>query len=112
MKHGKIQLKRDKYRKARGGYARLISLSCAKCGTHVCMYQKDGPGPLIRLYFDRITAPGNLGRVSELKFSKVPRLLCSSCTRVQAIPLIYKKEKRLAYYLLQDAVVKKVREII
>jgi hypothetical protein len=45
----------DKYKKVRGGYSRLLDITCEKCGNHVCYYQKDGPGILKRMYFDRIT---------------------------------------------------------
>jgi len=49
-----IEWKNDTYRKARGGYARLFAVSCATCGTHLFLYQKDGPGIVKRLYMDRI----------------------------------------------------------
>ncbi|KKS56835.1 MAG: hypothetical protein UV23_C0035G0007, partial [Candidatus Nomurabacteria bacterium GW2011_GWF1_42_40] len=47
-------LKRDKFRKARGGYARILEIRCEKCGHFLALYQKDGPGPLKRMYVDRI----------------------------------------------------------
>ena len=46
--------KNDSYKKARGGYARLLAVGCATCGTHLFYYQKDGPGIVKRLYVDRI----------------------------------------------------------
>ena len=49
-----IAWKNDTYKKARGGYARLLAVSCATCGTHLFYYQKDGPGIVKRLYLDRI----------------------------------------------------------
>lgn len=39
-----MKLKNDKYKKVRGGYSRLLSISCQECGFDVCLYQKDGPG--------------------------------------------------------------------
>ena len=49
-----MEWKNDPYRQARGGYARLLAVSCATCGTHLFSYQKDGPGIVKRLYLDRI----------------------------------------------------------
>ena len=49
-----MEWKNDTYRQARGGYARLLAVSCATCGTHLFYYQKDGPGIVKRLYLDRI----------------------------------------------------------
>jgi hypothetical protein len=49
-----MEWKNDRYRKAREGYARLLAVSCATCGTHLFSYQKDGPGIVKRLYLDRI----------------------------------------------------------
>ena len=45
-----MEWKNDPYRQARGGYARLLAVSCATCGTHLFSYQKDGPGIVKRLY--------------------------------------------------------------
>ena len=49
-----MEWKNDPYRQARGGYARLLAVSCATCGMHLFYYQKDGPGIVKRLYLDRI----------------------------------------------------------
>ena len=51
----KRQFVNDKYKKVRGGYSRLLEISCEKCGSVLCHYQKDGPGILKRMYFDRIS---------------------------------------------------------
>ena len=37
-------LKNDKYRKSREGRSRLLNILCAKCGTEILEYQKDGTG--------------------------------------------------------------------
>lgn len=91
-------IKKDKYRKSRGDYSRLLDISCEHCGNHICFYQKDGPGPLRRLYIDRIIdiKPTN-------KFLK-----CPSCNRDLGMEIMYKKENRPAYRLFVDAIVKKV----
>jgi hypothetical protein len=44
-----LQLKHDKYRKARGGYSRLLEIHCEHCSHVIALYQKDGPGSLKRL---------------------------------------------------------------
>jgi hypothetical protein len=77
-----IELKNDKYRKTRGGHARLLNISCVKCNKHVCYYQKDGPGILKRMYADRI---------SGLKFTDKANLICPSCKELLGVPIVYKK---------------------
>ena len=46
--------KNDKFKRARGGYSRMLQISCEKCNAKICKYQKDGPGNLRRMYIDRI----------------------------------------------------------
>lgn len=104
-----IKLKSDKYRKARGGYSRFLNIFCEHCGAKVLVYQKDGTGPLKRLYLDRIFAPKGL--VNFQTMSKMPNLVCSKCKTVLAIPYMYKKENRNAYRLFVGAVTKKITKI-
>ena len=94
-----MKLKNDKYRKSRGGYSRLLELSCANCGNRLFYYQKDGPGILKRIYFDRIFN-------SELIKNK--ELICSGCKHHLGTAIIYEKEKRPAYRLLLGVVIKKI----
>jgi len=98
MKKG--QFKNDKYRKARGGYSRLLNINCESCGKFLLLYQKDGHGPLKRVYIDRIIKPEGSGKNKQL--------VCKSCKKVVGTLYIYEKEKRLAYRLYQDAVTKKI----
>ena len=95
-------LKNDKYKKVRGGYSRLLSISCQKCGEHICQYQKDGPGNLRRMYHDRIIDPKVL--ISRKDFS---------CTNdhLLGVKIIYDKENRPAFRLFVDSVVKKIIKI-
>lgn len=44
----------DTYRQNRGGWSRILTISCKVCETFLFHYQKDGSGPLKRCYFDRI----------------------------------------------------------
>ena len=93
-----VIFKADKFKKARGGYSRLLDISCAKCRKHLCYYQKDGPGILKRLYIDRMH--GNINNKKEL--------VCSKCKRLLGIRYIYEKEKRPAFRLFVGAISKKI----
>ena len=77
-----IKFKSDKYRKTRGGYSRFLNVLCEHCGAKILVYQKDGPGPLKRLYLDRIFAPVNFANFQKLPITKVPNLVCSKCKTV------------------------------
>jgi hypothetical protein len=99
----RLMLKNDKYRKSRGGYSRLLDISCENCGKHVCFYQKDGPGILKRMYVDRI--------VGIKSINPKANLVCPSCKEILGVPVIYKKEKRPAYRLFTGAILKKISKI-
>lgn len=88
----------DKYKKNRGGYSRLLDITCEKCGSHVCYYQKDGPGILKRMYLDRILD------INETK----KELTCAKCKSHLGNKIIYEKEDRLAYRLFVGAVSKSI----
>lgn len=96
----KIKFKNNKYKKARGGYSRLLDISCEYCGKHLFFYQKDGLGVLKRMYIDRIFESGNI----ELNIN----LICPGCKRILAVPIIYEKENRPALRLFVGAVTKKI----
>lgn len=64
-----ITLVNDSYRTARGGESALLLVLCRQCAQHLFLYQKDGPGPLLRCYVNRIhprrsAAPGAHGQQS------------------------------------------------
>jgi ribosomal protein S27E len=94
-----MELKRDKYKMARGGYSRLLEIKCEKCGSLLCYYQKDGPGLLKRMYVDRIV---------KLYARAGTSLICHKCGHVLGSHYIYKKEKRPAFRLFVGAVTKKI----
>lgn len=89
----------DKYKKVRGGYSRLLKISCQKCDSVVCQYQKDGPGNLRRIYIDRISNP---------KVSISRKDLTCSKGHLLGVKIIYDKEKRPAFRLFVDSVNKKI----
>lgn len=94
--------KNDKYKKVRGGYSRLLKISCQKCGEHICIYQKDGPGNLRRMYIDRISG-------AKVPISKKDL----SCPKghLLGVKIIYEKEKRPAFRLFVDSIIKKIIKV-
>lgn len=96
----KLAFKNDKYRKARGGHSRWLSLSCENCKTQLMIYQKDGPGILKRLYVDRVASPRGLTTKQKLE--------CKKCKTTLGILTVYEKEKRPAYRLFVGAIGKKI----
>lgn len=50
----------DIYRQNRGGWSRMLKVSCKACNAFLFHYQKDGPGPLKRSYLDRIVGENTL----------------------------------------------------
>jgi len=95
----KTIFKNDKYKRARGGYSRLLQISCQKCASLICLYQKDGSGNLRRMYIDRIDEP---------KVSLSRKDLTCPKGHLLGVKIIYKKEKRPAFRLFVDSVKKKI----
>jgi len=94
-----MKFKNDKYRNTRGGCTRLLEISRQKCGSKVCFYQKDGPGNLRRMYIDRIIEP---------EVSVARKDLTCQKGHLVGVKIIYEKEKRPAFRLFVDSVVKKI----
>lgn len=92
----------DKYKKVRGGYSRLLKITCEKCSAEICQYQKDGPGNLRRMYIDRIF--NNTVSVSKKD------LECSN-GHLLGVKMVYEKEKREAFRIFVDAIVKKIIKV-
>jgi len=103
-----MKFKNDKYKKSRGGYSRLLQISCESCNHQVCRYQKDGPGILKRMYLDRISDSDAYVGLVKLPLKSVPELVCKNCSQKLGTPIIYEKENRLAYRLFVGAVTKKI----
>ena len=101
----KLTFKKDRFSKNRGDYSRWLLISCEHCNAPLVVYQKDGPGALMRLYFDRIVLPK---AIAAQKPSTTPDLRCKTCNRVVGIPTIFKKEKRAVFRLFAGAVTKRV----
>lgn len=107
----KVILKRDKYKSSRGGYSRLLDIHCYKCQSLVLTYQKDGPGTIRRLYMDRIFSPERLIDLQKHNLKDITPLKCSKCGFIMGMPYIYEKEKRKAFRVFQDALIKKIAKV-
>jgi hypothetical protein len=100
----KIKFKNDTYTKKRGTPA-LLKMSCSICEHIIMYYQKDGPGPLKRCYLDRIFYPEDLAKLQNYSFDKKNCLSvkCPQCKQLIGFPIIYEKENRPAFKLVQGA---------
>lgn len=98
-------IKRDRYKSARGGKSRLLDILCRRCESPVLVYQKDGPGGLLRLYIDRILSPRGLSGMRHLPLNDIPYLKCPRCGNLLGSPYVYAKEKRPAYRLHREAII-------
>lgn len=96
----KFKFKNDSYTRRRGAPA-MIAISCSGCAQYIMAYQKDGPGPLLRCYLDRIHHPLEIAQRQHEQFDKnqSPKLECTSCNVVIGVPIIYDKETRPAYHM-------------
>jgi len=72
------------------------------------IYQKDGPGPLLRCYLNRIFSPPWLAALADDNAVREPGdlnvLNCSHCLAAIGIPSRY-KDGRLAYHLIEGRVI-------
>ena len=101
------KIKKDSFRKSRGGSSKMLDIKCAKCGEHIATYQKDGPGPLKRMYMDRIFEPSKYNEYADSATpKKAPAMKCGGCGELVGSPYVYDKEKRPAYRMFQSAVIK------
>ena len=98
----KHSFKHDQYFDNRKGYSEFFDLHCSKCGTTFAVYQKDGPGDLMRAYVDRISDNPEL-----LDFEIDKKLYCKHCGRLMGLGYLYPPEQRPAYNLFQSTVIKK-----
>lgn len=97
----KTKFQSDKFKKARGGNSRWLSVFCESCKEPLVKYQKDGPGILKRMYLDRMYGMDTTKWLKE-------NFECPKCKTLLGIPIIYKKEDRPAIRLFAGAVGKKI----
>ncbi|MEK6918042.1 MAG: hypothetical protein AABW51_03775 [Nanoarchaeota archaeon] len=86
-----MKITKDKYLRKRGGTAKIIKISCIKCGSEIFIYQKDGVGWLKRCYLNRIIGP---------KREIYPEKLLCKCRNLIGT-LTKHKDERLAYALIR-----------
>lgn len=100
-------IRRDKFYRSRGSTATIMVITCSRCNKNICTYQKDGTGNLHRIYLDRIISSDPLFKIpgynKSLSFNDLPNLVCS-CRNIIAVPMVYKKEGRLAFRLLRGSI--------
>ncbi len=94
----------DTFTERRGAPA-MLELTCAYCNHYLLTYQKDGPGPLLRCYWDRIHGPDDVKNLIQHNPDDMTLnvLLCRFCDRVIGEKGIYEKEHRLVFILKQDS---------
>lgn len=97
--HFRIVFIRNRFTKSRGE-PQLYKISCTSCATPVLLYQKDGPGQLLRCYIDRVHFPKNL--VSKSTFT------CIKCHTLIGTYMIYKPENRPAFRMIRGTFSKEV----
>jgi hypothetical protein len=104
-----FELKNDQYRRARGGKAFVIVISCT-CGAEILTYQKDGDGKLKRCYFNRILAPETLEKLQHDPRTNnpkgAPKLSCPKCSKVIGAPITH-FDGRTAFRLRQGEFAKR-----
>lgn len=91
---------KDSFTASRGGRSKLLELSCDKCKSVIGTYQKDGPGPLKRLYLDRLSMSASKKSGKDY--------ICTNCTFVLGRVTVYEKENRPAIRLYQDSIRKSI----
>jgi hypothetical protein len=100
--------KKDRYAKSRGGPTRFLFIACGNCEEPAMVYQKDGPGKLLRCYSDRIVWPPQLAEeqsdITAQTIKQAGTLACSSCDNILGMPMVYEPENRPAYRLVPGAI--------
>lgn len=81
------------YKKAKG--SRRIIVACAHCKTHIALYEKVGPGGLLRIYLSRIVK-------SSVVLSE-KGLFCPDCGRQLGAKGTLKRKKTEAYRLIRGS---------
>lgn len=106
-----LEVRRDRYLRARGGTAKFLNLYCSKCNTWLLLYQKDGEGRLLRCYLNRIFAPTNLEALQYDSNIVKPRdlkpLSCTGCGERIGIPILH-HDGRLSFHLIHGAFKKQI----
>lgn len=81
----------------------MLEIHCSSCHQYLITYQKDGPGPLLRCYWDRIHAPKEMCNLEE-DSNQPDFFTCSHCHTLIGEKILYQKEHRLAFALAEGGV--------
>jgi len=100
--HIQGKFKRDQFSYNRGGkWQRILEIRCSHCQHRIFHYQKDGAGPLMRCYLDRVIE-------SHITFPQNSVFLCPSCKKPLGFSFIFIKENRPALFLFAYTTQKKI----
>jgi ribosomal protein S27E len=101
----KVKFKEDRFSERRGGTSKAFDIFCKNCGNLILIYQKDGPGPLLRCYVDRILYPKNYLHKKIKYVRQMSKLTCNDCDTLIGIPMRYKRhgENRLAFSMIKGS---------
>ncbi len=104
----KFKPAKDRYVKARGGSSNFLYIECGNCDDPLMVYQKDGPGRLLRTYTDRILWPPELvDKLHDLTPDTIKTagaLACDNCENTIGVPMIYDAENRPAFRLIPGTI--------
>ncbi len=106
----KVKFKEDLFSKRRGGTSKALDIFCKNCGNLVLIYQKDGSGPLLRCYVDRILYPKNYLHKKIKYVRQMPKFTCNDCDALIGIPIRYRRhgENRLAFNMIKGSFKKRI----
>lgn len=104
----KFKPKKDRYAKSRGGPSKFLYIACGNCDEPAMVYQKDGPGRMLRCYADRIVWPPELveerAELTAATVKEAGSLACAACANMFANPMIYEPENRAAYRIIPGSI--------
>ena len=83
------RFQKDKFKKNRGKWSRVLEIRCHFCKKHLFYYQKDGPGNLERSYIDRFI---------DINPEHKKEFKCKNCGELLGIYQPYKKENNRQAY--------------
>lgn len=88
------KFERDTSYRRRGGSAQWLLLLCGVCKEEITLYQKDGPGKLLRLYLDRVANTDGERPYKNLPYKEIGALTCNACSSVIGVPMLYAKDEK------------------
>ena len=62
------------------------------------------------MYMDRIMAPKELTNLHKKDIKEIQPIKCNKCMEIVAMPYIYQKEKRHAFRVFKESVIKRLKK--